>query len=318
MNRKNKHAEITTQQIVVLIILIASFAVVIFFLARLNLGKTTNDEVCHNSVVMRSSGFLTQQAVPLNCKTNYVCISRDGSCEGNINQNIIKVNTAQEFYGTLAELMADCWWMFGEGRVDYIGDKFSYDLYCSVCSQVVFDNSLEKIFPKTTIRSEGIAGQSANETVLYWKTNKSDFYEYLDHVNVSGKGITYLDYFLDVRDAKLLTDVLKSNNAEFGTINLESRYLVTMGEFSRIGDFQNILKGIGKGFLLFAVAPIPIVGGPLSWTIVASTLPGAGTHYLVGTLITGESGHEYLTPALIEASSEDYNKFKCGDITTLA
>lgn len=318
MNSKNKYGEITTQQIVGLIVLIASFAVVIFFLAKMNLPRETNDEVCHNSVVMRTSGFLTQQAVPLNCKTNYVCISKDGSCEEYINQNIIKVNNAYEFYDTLAKLMADCWWMFGEGRMDYIGDKFSYDLYCSICSQVAFDNSLEKIFPKTTIRSEGIAGQSANDAVLYWKTNKSDFYEYLGHVNVSGKGITYLDYFLDVKDAKLLTDVLKSNNAEFGTINLESRYLVTMGEFSRIGDFQNILIGIGKGILSFAVLPIPIVGGPSAIGIVASMLPGSGTHYLIGTLITGESGHEYLTPALIEANSEDYNKFKCGDITTLA
>jgi hypothetical protein len=310
MKIKNKKAEMTTQQIVILIILITSFAVVMFFLARLKFGGTTEEEVCHNSVMVRSAGFPTRQVVPLNCKTKYICISKDGSCENMVGREVIRVNNPTEFYGALAELMADCWWMFGEGRVDYVGNTADYELYCSVCSQVGFDDSIEKIFPKVTLRSEGIAGQSANDSVLYWRAEKSDLYDYLAKENVSGKGITYLEYFLGIRDSSLISGTLEANNKEFGPINLDSRYLVTMGEFSKMGDLYGALKAVYI-FLPFLVGKSPI-------QIIASTIEDPTKNYMVGTIVTGESGHNYLTPALIEASSDEYSKFKCGDITTLA
>ena len=60
-----------------------------------------------------------------------------------------KVKTETEVYGILADEMADCWWMFGEGKVNYVGkDLPEKQLYCSICSQLAFDNSLEEIFPE--------------------------------------------------------------------------------------------------------------------------------------------------------------------------
>lgn len=51
---KNRKGELTTQQLVMLIILILSFAVILFFIFRLNLGGTTNKEICHDSVVKKN------------------------------------------------------------------------------------------------------------------------------------------------------------------------------------------------------------------------------------------------------------------------
>ena len=79
--KKNRRGEMTSQQIVILIILIASFAVLLFFLFRLNLGSETEKEVCHNSVVARGSSVIPTEAVPLDCKRSYVCITEDGTCE---------------------------------------------------------------------------------------------------------------------------------------------------------------------------------------------------------------------------------------------
>ena len=50
---KNKKGEMTTQQIVLLIILIASFAVILGFLFKLNFGAESEKDICHNSVVLR-------------------------------------------------------------------------------------------------------------------------------------------------------------------------------------------------------------------------------------------------------------------------
>ena len=120
----NKRGELTTQQIVVLIILITSFIVLMFFLFRLNFQETTNKEICRNSVVLKGKSVLPADMTPLKCNTNYVCITKDGSCEGLTYYSYkIDVENKDEMYSALAEEMADCWWMFGEGEINYVGKR---------------------------------------------------------------------------------------------------------------------------------------------------------------------------------------------------
>jgi len=313
--KKTKKGEITTQQIVLFIVLIASFAVIIFFLVRLNLGKTSEMEICHNSVITRSSSLLLKQVVPLNCKTSYVCLSKDGSCEKMTSPEVKKVKTKEEVYEVLAEEGADCWWMFGEGKAEYIGDKFTSELYCSICSQIAFDDSLYSMFVADLGIQDLPPGYSPS------LIDKEDFYKYLADTNVPGKDITYLDYFLGLKNAELISNALKANNSSWGYIDVTKWHFVMMGEFSQVGTFQNILIGAAKGILLALVLPIPVVGGPLAMGIVVSNYYDPlhkGGNYMLGTVMTGESGHGYLSPAIIEANSEDYNQLKCENVNTLA
>jgi hypothetical protein len=320
MKKINKRGEMTTALIVTLIVLIASFITILVFLFVLNPTETSDDSVCHNAVLTRSAGVLPKETIPLNCKTDYICLSKDGSCEKMTNPKIIKVKTKEEVYKSLAEEGANCWWMFGEGKADYIGDKFSSDLYCSICSQVAFDDSLSSLFainPSLISRANLGIPQNASNFLI----KREDFYEYLASTNISGKGITYLDYFLGLQTSKLISEALKSNSYDFGYIDIEKQHFIMMGEFSKVGFWQDLLIGMGKGLLLFLVLPIPLVGGPAGIGLVVSTVYNpfnkkAG--YMIGTIMLGESGHTYLTPAIIEANSEDYNKLQCADIKTLA
>src|SRR3989339_538597 len=77
----NKRGELTTQQIVGLIILITSFAVILFLLFRLNLGEISEKEICHNSVVLKGQSPSNFDVGNLDCKTNYVCISGGEDCK---------------------------------------------------------------------------------------------------------------------------------------------------------------------------------------------------------------------------------------------
>ncbi len=317
MDKKKKKAEITTQQIVLLIVLIASFGVILFFLLKLNPGGETENQICHNSVVTRSSNFLTQKILttPINCKTSYVCLSKDGSCEKMTSPEIKKVGTKEEVYETLAEQGADCWWKFGEGKLDYIGNEFNSELYCSICSQVAFDDSLYGLFATDL----GIPDLPQSEIPSL--ISKQEFYTYLANTNVPGKEVAYLDYFLGLKNSELISDALESNNYQFGYIDVKKQHLIMMGEFSQVGLFQDILKGIAKGILLAAVIPIPVIGGPLAMGIVVSNYYNPlhqGKGYMLGTVMTGESGHGYLSPTIIEANSQDYQQLKCENIETLA
>src|SRR3970282_1658217 len=76
------------------------------------------------SFISRGSPVLPTETIPLNCKRSYVCVTEDDSCESLTDPIKEKVETQEEAYGVLANEMANCWWMFGEGKVNYVGEDF--------------------------------------------------------------------------------------------------------------------------------------------------------------------------------------------------
>jgi hypothetical protein len=201
---KSRSAELTTQQIVLLIILIVSFIVILIFIFFLNPGETTSKEICHNSVILkaRSIGL----AGEIDCKTIYVCISAGGKCQGfnsDAERKVQLKGTEMEkedaVMKAIAEEMSDCWWMFGEGKINY-GSTGGTSVKCALCSIIVFDDKIQKEVPK----------------IEYIK-----FYEYLERAKKDDK-ITYLTYiygtprlslvkFSDGFKTDINKDVLKTN-----------------------------------------------------------------------------------------------------------
>lgn len=138
MEKRGKKAELTTTQLVALIILIMSFAIILFLLFRMNLGEETIKEICHNSVVLVGKSELLGS---LDCKTTYVCIGKE--CE-DFNPTInVKAETKEEIASAIQKEIDDCWWMFGEGKIDYTLKTNGY--HCAICSVIKFDKSLEEI-----------------------------------------------------------------------------------------------------------------------------------------------------------------------------
>jgi hypothetical protein len=289
-NNIKKRGEITTEQIVLIIILVVSFAIILFFLVRLNLGKTTDQETCYNSVVTRGAGVIPKESVPLNCKTQYVCITKDGSCEAMTSPQIEKVKTKEEVYSFLANQMADCWWMFGEGKLNYVGNEFLSKLYCSICSQISFDNSVD-MFDNGQI-------------------DQKSLYEYLAITNVSEEKGSYLEYLVGLKTASTIEESLQSSNAEFGKIDLSKQYYVVTGIYSEV----EIAGWAGGGVVIGAIAGGIFAGGPIG--IIIGGIAGGGGGYFIGTAVQG-TGHSYLSPTIVEANSEAFNSLKCASIKTL-
>jgi len=192
---KQNKAELTTQQIVLLIILIASFLIILLFFFRLNLGEETQKEICHNSVVLKGkAGF---SGGSLDCRTNYVCISGGKECEGITPTETIKVNMnpnpttkktkedliKDQVLKSIAEEMADCWWQFGEGKVDYIGLDVEGatigNVNCAVCSIIKFDERIKDNTEETTISNLynylALTKKDNSQTYLYYLTKKNTY-----------------------------------------------------------------------------------------------------------------------------------------------
>ncbi len=318
-NKKN--GEITTQQIVILIILIVSFVVILFLLFRLNLGKQTSVDLCRNSVILKGKSILPKDTIKLDCYRNYKCITFDGSCEGLNNPEIVKVKTADEVYKNLADEMAQCWSMFGEGKVNYVGEDLTKNNYCSICSQIIFDNSLNKI-------NEFSGG----------KISKDSLYDYLSKTKINNGKTTYAQYFFGTNDIeKLKSESQKNGVGTFGTIPTGNQFFVVMGITSGVSvwEWAGIGGGVGTGvagtgIILSAIA----LATPPGW-IIGAVLIGAGTIGAAGGAIFSDNvaellkpeilaitvsgngiSNKFMAPTIVEANSEKFKALNCKEILT--
>ena len=78
---------------------------------------------------------------PLDCRTNYLCISGGGDCEEISATSTVKIapGNKNEIMKVLADEMSDCWWMFGEGKIDYVSVGTFTKVACSICSIIEFE-----------------------------------------------------------------------------------------------------------------------------------------------------------------------------------
>lgn len=318
--KKNRRAQ-AIGTILTFTVIIASLVVIFLFIANSGFGQTTDQQVCHSSVVERSNGVIPAESIPLNCKTHYLCLSKDGTCDEMTSPDIIKVQNKEDVYKALADEMANCWAEFGEGKLNYVGEKLASHLYCSICSQIAFDKSVDFF----------IKAPSTSGTAITNEIDKAEFYNYLAITNVSGKDMTYLNYLLGLKSAQTIEDALKnykgsgtsssgsSVNVNFGTINLSQQYFVVMGIFSKLNTIEwaavGAVGGIGVIALAIGTAGISI---PITLVVVAGAAGGGAGGYFLGTAVSGESGQQFLSPTIVEANSDDFNKLNCASIKTLS
>ena len=227
-----KRAELTTQQIITIIILIISFAVILFFIFRMNFGEIEKKEICHNSVLLKSKSVFGGE---FDCQTNYVCISGGDDCEGFSYDTKIKIDFSKsdeeiknQIFKAIADEMSDCWWMFGEGKVNYQGwgdkdNKVDWkEFHCAICSQIKFDKKIQDKF---------------SSNFNYW-----NFYEYLSDTT-KDKQQTYANYLYKVQkiSASDLGKGIFENVKSEKEISFSEKYSVITGSESSAGKDEYIL-----------------------------------------------------------------------------
>ena len=300
----NKKGELTTKQIVIFTILIVSFGIILFLMFRLNLGESAKKELCRDSVFRNSAGILGDIGEsPLNCKRSYVCISKNGECDKLPDPDeIIKVKTKEEIYSALADEMADCWWMFGEGELNYVSKELTSTLHCSICSQVWFDESVGDFF------------ENADDF------NQRNLYEYLTN-EIPNKEITYSEYLFGFK-ANSADDFLPEG-AQFDVFSLDKPYLVMMGVFSEISTLGWVAVGGGiAAITVGAVVFSPLVGGAIGITTVGamviggSTVGGGAVAAIFSGVISNDGDKNFIYPTIIEKASVPFEAIKCEKVVT--
>src|SRR3989344_3389121 len=189
---KNKNADITTSQIVMIILLVAGFAIIVFFIIQLSWSGQINRQVCHESVVVRGTlPSLARGYIPLKCMTDKVCITSStfGSCEafkdvkGVTRARISsdKDKARKDIERTITQEIYSCWTMMGQGKLSLFSQELTktYGIgtvypTCVLCSRIAFD--------KTSLEKTGA------------DLSKIDVLEYMMSHMVPGKNVSYYSY----------------------------------------------------------------------------------------------------------------------------
>lgn len=252
----NKRGELTSKQLIGIIILIISFSIILIFFFSLGLKSTIDKEACKQSVVMKGT-LPAGTNIELKCKVQKVCLSLGDKCDSLDKElETIKVKDNTELIQKMSELLYDCWWMMGEGQIDYMSSGLGFnEAYCTLCNQVFFDKKVQEKYP------EGIPYQ---EIYSYMKSNKIPNKE---------KPETYLYYFYKLND---LTEVKNKLQEEYKLnifeykLDPKKQYVVLTALIKE--GWGKYLISAGSGAVAgWPLGPVGIIGGAGVGLFVAST-----------------------------------------------
>lgn len=151
----NNKKGITSKTIIEILIVIASFVVVLLFLFYLNLKGIIGESSCTNSLTWKSIPLINH-LISVNCESQDVCINMGGTCTGagKDTQNI-RITDSQEVFSQLKDLTDVCWSTAGRGDITGIGSG-----ECGICYIVYFDGNVQKkivSFPKEEVYKQSMS-----------------------------------------------------------------------------------------------------------------------------------------------------------------
>lgn len=193
-----KRGELTSSQIIKLVLALGGFIIVLFFLFFfIDLSEQTDEEICRLSVLTRATvPEVLQKYVPLKCQTRKICLSSNRKgCENFVGEeNVAKTielprdsqAAADLIEETSANAMLSCWSMMGEGKLSLYSGGFAKffnikpdQLTCTICSRIIVN-----------------IPDDAKKQEVYSLVDLKDF---MDRTTVPGSSTrTYLEAFTDV------------------------------------------------------------------------------------------------------------------------
>ena len=205
--------ELSSVQIITLVLTIAGLAIILIFLGLLYADDGQQDrELCKLSVLTRATAPMTFQAlVPLKCTTEKICITGKGECpqfagEKNVRKvrlrgdDLVQRKLIEE---TMANAMYDCWNVMGRGKLNIFGTASDYygvgsgNPTCVVCSRVAF-NAINKNISSIV-----------------------DIDAYLQSANVPGTQRTYVNIFQGESGVQTFAAVEKLNKENGFTLPVD-------------------------------------------------------------------------------------------------
>lgn len=297
MERKG---ELSSTQLITIIILIISFAVIVIFIVNLSLKSETEKQSCRNSVVLRGTPGIGGN-VKLDCKTQSVCISKGASCK-EPSDVTIKVSGRTELLDKLTNLMYDCWWQMGEGKVNYLPSSLGGTRnYCAICDIVHFGDDLK-------------ADKTMNNIPV------KDLYLYMRNKKVGDTDMLYA--FYKMRDINALGAAISQTSRGFDMdrasydFTRSEGYMLSTSMASK-GWGTTIAMAVGGTIIVGVgiVLAVPTAGASL---VAVGAVAGGGVFGGLGLWIDGPGGLPMNPPTYYVFNRDAIKSLECYEFSSLA
>ena len=260
-------------------IIISVLTLVVFVLVAIffPFGQTIDRAACAESIVLRATlpgdTVDVKSFISVRCKSRPICITIKSSGKGNCTNlgasfetmrlaGTTKADREQQIKMFLAREMADCWSMFGEGKLQIFSRDFKAGSYISrgiICDRIEFDN--------TILKDEGI-------------TTLDGFTEYMVTHKVPGQNISYMDYLRNTPEGEsaallygpLVAPANRTKNLNEDKVSLTGVKSIVYIE-STLTNFWKATGGIATG-LIGAVGGFAVTGNIQASLIKKGTLSG--------------------------------------------
>lgn len=328
INKNKKRGDGIPFYLVTFILLIVSFAIIAYVFYSFDWEGTIDRESCHRSVVLRMTlpdAVEAKDFVPLQCKTRQVCVTKKifgDECEDELegDYEVVRVSGNKkkmevQINKIVAQEMADCWIMMGEGKGQIFTREFeafkTAKTACSVCSRISFDKSIKDEFDNVGGLGEYmIKYKVPTREISYWALltgfGRGSYEEVNDKFSTKQKAIVFVE--LD-----------KTNAPEWivGTLG------VGVGGYSGaklgalIGSFVPI-PGVGTvtGGLVGFVGGVAI-GGLLGISDGNTIADAIGEDVQAGTTRVNLKNIDYASGMFLVDYDDSIQKLKCDNMENI-
>lgn len=317
INLSNKKG-IEKKLVVAIIVIVISFAVILFFWSRLNPQGQTIKEICSASIQARGGAsiwkFQAREAIPLKCQTEKICLTSrtGGTCPGYVSTEncpvrTIKVNNKDDILNAIADLLYEDYGMTGKGEVNFMPRKLGGETYCMITSRISLD-------PQSDIKNLGSIKAGDLWRILEQKKQEN--------------GVSYLKELLKIDSVSDVASISELNQLLNKPLDLSKQQMIAVKIFEKgylLSRTTSIAAGslvaVGAGAIAYYVAaPVTI---PATIVIVGGAALKAG---LITTGVTTVAtlkdpdnkgiSYTYTNPQLMEYSNESLDKLDCNEVGT--
>ncbi|MBT4135385.1 hypothetical protein HOD75_02410 [archaeon] len=309
---------------IAVLVLVISLAVILLLYYGIDWSSNSDKKICHQSIVLRSSVTLgdlpTQEIVPLNCKTEKICLNRGDKCsefgfEEKIRREKISSNedkAKEDVLELFANELYDCHDTVGRGLLQFMPKTWSSNSYCLMCSRIALDEESKELVKEITYL----------ELYAYMKNKKVDGVSLLERTY----GIKRLD---DMEEA--LNVALEINNKKTNTqlesiedfkidLTQENAIVVQMSPDNVWKKYTaGTLGAVGGGALVvggIVAAPFSL-GSSLSLTAVGiGVVAGGATGGVIYSSNFAEDDSRYVYPTVYPYTIESLRGLECSSFET--
>jgi len=325
----SKKGALVAYILIPMILALAGFIILLYFLGMLDFSSYAGDEVCKLSVLTRATTPATaQNFVPLKCSTKKICLTKAffGECKEFAGEkNVERVRLPDDFDAAArkieeanANAKYDCWRMMGEGKLDLFGnfwevlglDSEMGQSTCIICSRIAIDKDsfsekeLDDILGQVDINNymetRQVPGSELTYVQAFSNSGTSNLVAVQENADNTKEEIkSVLSGIFESKENTLNADdkaYIKNNYEKLENGNLQRTYVFSQVKKQDVGKALSNLGNIGVSIALGAgMTPVISKAAFHPYVLIPGLVVAAGTagYAAYNSYIGNEAAGEY-------------------------